>query len=158
MLVNISVYLSFFLLATVKFMFTPFAGPAAKLSFFETYISCVSGAVFSAGVFDFMGERFMKRAHNKRVSLNKEALAKNEPLPGKKNFTKVNKIIVKTKKKLGIYGIALYAPFFLSVPIGSIIAAKFYGKNKKTFSLIVIGMLVNGLITTSISYFVVGRI
>ena len=49
-----------------------------------------------------------------------------------KPFTKGNKFIVRLKLKLGIYGISFYAPLFLSVPIGTIITAKFYGKEKKS--------------------------
>jgi hypothetical protein len=57
-------------------------------------------------------------------------------------------------KRLGIVGISFYAPFFLSVPIGSIISAKFFGKDKRTFPLIVLGIGVNGLITTGLAYFI----
>lgn len=151
------VYLSFFLLSTVKFLFTPFAGPAAKLEFYETYVACVSGAIFCAAVFYYLSERLMKRAHKKRVRVYLEAVSRNETPPLKKKFTKTNKIIVKTKRRLGIYGIALYAPLFLSVPLGSIVAAKFYRKDKRTFPLIVAGMLINGAITTSLSYLVMGK-
>lgn len=150
---KLGVYLTFFLLSMVKFMFTPFAGPATKLTFTETYVVCVSGAGVCAAFFYFLSEFFIKRAHKKRVKLYLEALSKNQPFLIKKKFTKTNKIIVRTKRKLGIYGIALYAPFFLSVPIGSIVAAKFYGKDKKTFPLIVLGMMSNGLITTGFAYF-----
>jgi hypothetical protein len=151
---NFGIYATFFLLSTVKFLFTPFGGPAAKLSFFETYFSCVAGAIFSAAVFYFASEFFMKRAHANKIKKQEEALAKGIELPKKKIFTKTNKTIVRLKHKLGIYGIAFYAPLFLSVPIGTVITAKFYGKEKKTFPLIVIGMFVNGLITTGIAYLV----
>ena len=150
-------YLSFFLLSTVKFLFTPFAGPAAKLEFYETYIACVSGAIFCAAFFYFLSERLMRHAHNKRVRAYLEAVSRNETPYLKKKFTKTNKIIVKTKRRLGIYGIALYTPFFLSVPLGSIVVAKFYRKDKRAFPLIVLGMLINGAITTSLSYLVMGK-
>ncbi len=150
---NYGIYISFFLLSMIKFLFTPFAGPAARLSFVETYVVCVAGAIFSAAFFYFMSEFFMKRAHDKRLKLRHAAALAGMPLPEKKKFTKLNKLVVKTKRSMGIYGIAMYAPLFFSVPIGSIIAAKFYGKEKKTFPLIVLGMFVNGAITTGIAYF-----
>lgn len=150
---KLGVYLTFFLFSTVKFMFKPFAGPTAQLSFVETYIACVSGATTCATFFYFLSGFFMKRAQNKRIKKHSEALEKGQPHLVKKKFTTTNKIIVKTKKKLGIYGIALYAPFFLSVPIGSIVAAKFYQKDRKTLPLIVVGLLMNGLITTGLAYF-----
>lgn len=150
---NFGIYLSFFLLSTIKFLFTPFAGPKAGLSFLETYITCVSGAIFSATIFYFASEYFMKRAHEKRMKLLHEAISKGELMKRKKIFTKTNKFIVKLKHRFGIYGVSIYAPLFLSVPVGTIITAKFYGKEKRTYPLIIFGMFFNGAITTGLTYF-----
>lgn len=147
-------YSVFFLFSTIKFLFTPFGGPAAGLTFFETYFSCVTGAIVSAFVFYFMSEYFMKKAHIKRVLLQQEAFKKGITLPNKKKFTKMNKFVVKMKLRFGIFGIAMYAPLFLSVPIGSIVTAKFYGKESRTFPIIILGIFVNGLVTCGITYFV----
>jgi hypothetical protein len=145
-------YLTFFGFSTIKFLFTPFGGPAAELSFIETYVSCVSGALFSAAIFYFSSEFFMIRAHKKRKELVRISIETGIPLKPKRKFTRMNKFIVRIKRRLGIVGIAMYAPLFLSVPIGSIIAAKFYGKEKRTFPLIVAGTFINGAITTGIAY------
>ena len=93
-----------------------------------------------------------KRAQEKRHRLYHEALEKGIKLKVKKKFTVVNKSIVRLKKKIGIYGVAIYAPFFLSIPLGSIITAKFYGKEKKTFFIILFGIIMNALITTGLAY------
>lgn len=150
---NWGAYLGFFGLAMIKFLFAPFGGPLAKLTFVETYLSCISGAIFCAIIFYFSAEFFMIRAHKKRKLLIQQAKEKGIELKHKKAFTKTNKAIVRMKR-LGIVGICFYAPFFLSVPIGSIISAKFFGKDKRTFPLIVIGIGVNGLITTGLAYFI----
>lgn len=150
---NWGAYLGFFGLAMIKFLFAPFGGPLAKLTFIETYLSCISGAIFCAIIFYFSAEFFMIRAHKKRKLLIQQAKDKGIELKHKKAFTKTNKAIVRMKR-LGIVGICFYAPFFLSVPIGSIISAKFFGKDKRTFPLIVIGIGVNGLITTGLAYFI----
>lgn len=127
-----------------------------KLSFLETYLSCVSGGIAAAAIFYFSSNFFMKRAHEKRVKAYRDHLEKGIPHKKKKTFTWTNKMIVKIKRTLGIYGISLWAPFFLSVPIGSIVAAKFFGNEKRTFPLIVFGMFLNGAITTSIAYLFFG--
>ena len=75
-------------------------------------------------------------------------------MKAKKKFTRFNKFIVKLKRRFGIYGIAFYAPLFLSVPLGSIVTAKFYGKEKRTFPLILIGICMNGAITTGLAYII----
>jgi hypothetical protein len=134
-------------------MFAPFGGPGLKLSFFETYLSCVSGAFLAAVIFYFSSEFFLKKAHQKRVSNHLKAIETGIQLKPKRKFTRFNKFIVRLKKRFGIYGISLFAPFILSVPLGSIVSAKFYGKEKKTFPLILIGIAFTGLITTGLAYF-----
>lgn len=136
----------------IKFLFTPFGGPGLHLTFLETYISCVAGAILSAAIVYFSSEFFLHRAHRKRVEAWKLAEELGVELVQKKKFTKTNKFIVRLKHRLGIVGISFYAPLFLSIPLGTIIAAKFYGKHKKTFPLIVLGIAVNGLITTSLGF------
>lgn len=150
---DFGLYTTFFLVSTIKFLFAPFGGPLAGMNFWETYFSCVAGAIFSAAVFYYASEYFMKRAQAKRAREREEALKNGAKVKPRKNFTKVNKFIVRIKRRFGIYGISLFAPLFLSVPIGSIITAKFYGKEKRTFFLIVCGMFMNGFITTGLAYF-----
>lgn len=145
-------YLTLFGLSTIKFMFAPFAGPEMKLNFFETYLSCVSGAFVAAVVFYFSSEYFMLRARKKRLTALHRSITEGTPLKMKKSFTRFNKLIVKLKRRFGIYGIAFYAPLFLSVPVGSIVTAKFYGKEKRTFPLILLGICMNGAITTGLAY------
>ena len=146
-------YFSLFSFSMIKFMFAPFVGPNLKLSFFETYLSCVAGAFLAAFIFYFSSEFFLKRAHKLRKEKIKKAIESGIELKYKRKFTRFNKLIVILKRRFGIYGISMFAPFLLSVPLGSIVTAKFYGKEKKTFPLILLGICTTGLITTSLAYF-----
>ncbi len=138
--------------STIKFMFAPVAGLGFHLSFLETYLSCVAGAIITACVFYFGATYFMKRAHEKRVQKYLQSLELGVPLKQKRSFTRVNKGIVRVKRSIGIFGIAMWAPFFLSVPIGSIVTAKFFGKRKITFFIILTGIFFNGFVSTLITY------
>jgi hypothetical protein len=144
--------LSVFLLSTIKFMFSPLAGEEMHLSFFETYFSAVSGGIVGACIFYFSSNYFMQRAIAKHKKKEEDALKNGTILKRKKKFTRTNKFIVRLKRSLGQWGICIIAPLLLSVPIGSIISAKFYGKSKSSFLIIVFGMFLNGIITTSITY------
>ena len=148
--------ITLFGLSIIKFMFAPFSGPVFKLTFIETYVACVAGAIFGSAVFFFSASYFMRRAKEKREEKEKALLAKGLPIVAKKKFTRVNKLVIRMKRSIGIIGISFWAPFFLSIPLGSIIVAKFYGDNKKAFPLIVLGICINGIITTSITYFSYG--
>lgn len=133
-------------------MFAPFGGPHLKLSFIETYFACSAGAIFSAAIFYFSAEYFLKRARKKRKAEFERAKKKGIPHKAKRNFTQMNKLIVRIKKSMGIIGTCFWVPFFLSIPVGSIVTAKFYGKQRKTFPLIIAGIFLNALVTTTISY------
>lgn len=145
-------YLSLAGLSSIKFMFAPVAGRGFELTFLETYLSCITGAFITALIFFFGANFFMKRAHQKRVNKYLESIKNGTPLKHKKNFTRMNKAVVRVKRSIGIFGIAMWAPFFLSVPIGSIVTAKFFGKRKITFPIIVLGICFNGLVSTTITY------
>lgn len=145
-----------FLIATVKFMFSTFGGPAFGLAFYETFLAAFAGGSISAAFFYFASDKFMEYTHNKKMAKEKELLTKGVLVPHKKKFTKTNRIIIGMKMKLGIYGICFWVPFFFSVPLGSIIVAKFYGKQSQTYPLIVLGMAINAAITTFITYAILG--
>jgi hypothetical protein len=145
-----------FTIATVKFMFSTVGGPTFGLAYYETFLAAFAGGSVSAAVFYFASDKFMEYSHNKKVAKEKELLAKGVLVPHKKKFTKTNRLIIGMKMKLGIYGICFWVPFFFSVPIGSMIVAKFYGKLNQTYPLIVIGMAINSAIITFITYAILG--
>lgn len=145
-------YLGLLGIATFKFMVAPFGGKPMKLSFIETYLACVSGAILSAAIFFFLSEFLLKLSREKRIRKRREARKSGLPLPAQKNFKLSNKIIIRIKHIFGIYGICFLAPLFLSIPLGTIIAVRFYGKDKRTFPLIVTGILISGFILTSLAY------
>ena len=149
---SVSKYSAFFLLSTVKFLFAPFGGPASGLTFIETYLSCLFGAIFSGTIFYFLSEYFLKRSRIKKQKEIHLAIELGKEIKPKKTFTPLNKGVVKMKRKLGLFGISFFAPLFMSVPIGTIVTAKFFGKNKFTYPLILLGMICNGLLTTGIAF------
>lgn len=141
-----------FFTAMVKFMFSPALGPALKLSYIETYLANLAGAVLSMTVFYYAAEFFLKRSHNAKVLKNKLAIEQGKALPKKPIFTKKNKFIIRMKSKIGVIPFAFWAPFLLSIPIGSIITAKFFGKRSITYPLMVLGCVLNNTITVSLVY------
>lgn len=141
-----------FFLSTVKFMFAPFTGSGMGLPFWETYLASVAGGTFGSAIFYFASEFFIAYTHKRKMQKQEEALAKGLEIVKKKRFTKTNRLIITLKRRLGIYGLCFWAPFLLSVPLGSIVVAKFYGKLKKTFPLIIIGMGINAMIMCALAY------
>jgi hypothetical protein len=146
---NWGAYSAIFSLATFKFMFAAFPGPALGLSFIETFLCVFFGGTISAAVFYFSSDFFMLRASQKRIKKMKRLEEEGNPI---KKFTFINKFIVRCKSRFGMYVVCFWAPFFLSVPLGSIVVAKFYGKLKYTFLYVFVGMVINASITTFLAY------
>lgn len=136
-------YVGLFFLCTVKFITAPpFALTIPGHSFFYTWITVLSGGIFGVTFFYYSAEFFMIRA--KKKALEKGIV--------KRKFTRMNKFSVKIKQRLGIYGLALLTASFLSIPIGSIITAKFYGKEKRTIFLLYGGIILVGTFVTFLTY------
>ena len=145
-----------FVFGTWKFMFVHWMVYAAYQvdsfnELIQVYGSSTAGAWVTMAVFFFGSSYFMKRAAEKKIKAMEEAKARGEdydPFPPAKNsFVKLqrwfywrsNRLIVWIKKNVGIYGVTLIGPLILSVPIGSIVCAKFYGNKRMTFPLMMIG-------------------
>jgi hypothetical protein len=139
-------------LASVKFMFAPIYGKAIGLSFVETYVSLVCGGIFTSFIFFKLTYKLLKRAAEKRRVRRYNALAMGFEYFEPKKFTRTNKIIVKTRRKFGFFVCTFFFPFFFSVPVGTIIATKFYGKNPMFFPVIIAGLATNGLIGTLLTF------
>ncbi len=94
--------------------------------YFETVIILMVGGSIGVVAFYFFGEWIMLKWKTFRRSSK----------PPKK-FTKTNRLIVKVRKKYGLIGLALLTPVLLSIPVGCIIAARYYRFSYKVlFSLL----------------------
>lgn len=154
---NWSYFFSVFIIGAFKYLFSH--GMAfgftkgfddVEVNFINIFIPTILGAIISMAFFYFLSDFLMERAAKKRHRLYHEALDKGIPFKVKKKFTKTNKFLVKIKSKLGVYAFTFLVPLFLSIPLGSILCAKFYGHKKKTYPLMVLNMSIYGLVMTLI--------
>lgn len=145
-------YLSIVALSSIKFMFAPIYGKVAGLNFAETYISLMVGGLITSLVFYKFTYRLLNRAARKRQERRKNALDMGFEYFEPKKFTRTNKLIVNTRRRFGFFVCTFFFPFFLSVPVGTIIATKFYGKKPLFYPLVAAGLAFNGFIGTAIIY------
>lgn len=143
---------SIYFLAMIKFMVSTIPGQGFELAFYQTWLASFLGASTASAVFYFGSEAVMRFIHRRRIAKREAAIAAGlEPINYYK-ITRTKKFIVQIKHRFGFYGITLFAPLFFSVPIGSYVAAKFYGKFQKTFWFVLIGLALNAFLLTLISY------
>ena len=110
-------------------------------------VASALGGYFSAVIFYFASEKVILFQQKR-----KEAKIQKGSYKPKKKFTRTNKWVVKIKKTFGILGLTYLAPLFLSVPVGSVICAKFYNENKYTFPLIILWISVNSVLLNLLWY------
>ena len=141
-------------LSSVKFMFAPVYGKAMGLTFLETYLSLVGGGILASFIFFKFTYKLLERSAQKKRMRRSNALAMGFEYFEPKKFTRTNKLIVRTRRRFGFFVCTFFFPFFLSVPVGTIIATKFYGKQNMFFPIIIAGLVINGLIASIITYLI----
>ena len=113
-----------FLISGIKFFAAPLLAKTFGFTFLETILVTTLGGVVGVFVFFNLGSRilhfspiFFKPINTKR-----------------KIFTKKNKFYVKLIRNFGLFGIAIFSPILISIPVGSFLAARFF-ENQKTMAL-----------------------
>ena len=132
------------LLAILKFVIAPFVmiiNPGGKehWSFVETILICGSGAAIGTFIFFHFGEYiFNWMAHHLKRP--------------KKVFTRLNRRIIKIKWRYGFRGLVFFS-VLISVPLASILAAKFYRHRRKVLPKLMIGFFVWSVALSMVAYF-----
>lgn len=143
---------SIYVLAMVKFLVSTFPGPKFQMAFYETWLASFLGAATAAALFYFGSELVLRLSAHLRAKKRSAALAAGKTPVNYYKVTRTKKFIVRIKRRFGFYGISLFAPLFFSVPIGSFVAAKFYGKHQTTFLFILLGLAGHAFLLTLLSY------
>ena len=149
-MISWSLYIYVFFLAHVKFLFAAsIAEATTNLSFTEILVSSTLGAVFCFNVFFFISKSiFHSNTTSKWVSYFK-------PKKRKKNFKKRNRIIVKIKNSNGGFLLlCTLAPLFLSIPIGTFVVVKFYGKRRYTYFYVTALLVFTSTLLTYLNHFI----
>lgn len=125
-----------FLLSTVKLFFAPAAAVAAGLRFWQAWLVTATGGMSGVVVFYYFGHAVFSFVD--RIRLRRTGSAP----PIRKSFTRRNRWVVAIKGKFGIIGLAAVTPTILSIPIGSVIAARFYYNNSRTLPYLLVSTVI----------------
>ncbi len=121
--------LSILFTSMVKFAFSPLMSYQLGYGYMQTLgITAVGGCT---GVLIFYGSSgwMMERARKRRVLRELAGAAR------KRSFTRTNRMIVRVKRR-GLGGLAVLTPVVISIPIGTIIAAKYFRDDRRTLPLL----------------------
>ncbi len=135
--------LGLFLLSSVKFLFAPASTIALGYDLPKTIIITFCGGSFGITIFYFLGSAIS----------NWWAKHKKAPKKKKKIFTTTNRKIVFIKNKYGLIGLSLITPGIISIPVGSILAAKYFRHDKRTFPFLIASLFIWCMTLSSLAYF-----
>jgi hypothetical protein len=125
-----------FVLSAIKFGLAGVPSAVfANWSFLKVLTVTVAGGTTGAVVFTYVSEAVI--LSYKKV---KRKLTENK-IKEKPKFTFTNKIIVKTKRRLGLLGLAILTPSLLSIPLGVFLGVRYYKDKKKVISYMIISIL-----------------
>ena len=146
--------LSVFFISTVKFMWAPGASLVSGFSFAQTILITSIGGMTGISFFYFFG----RWAIEKLESVRRGSRVYTFPEGQRKIFTKRNRRIVKFKWSFGLIGLVIVTPAILSIPIGCVVAAKFYRHNPLTYPMLLVSTLMWSVGLTLIVYYIKSNI
>ena len=139
-------YIVFALVASVKFLFVPITMALAYYPYWETIITTMLGGVTGVLFFFYFG----------RMAIDKvtELISKKPKEEKKKQvFSRTNKFIVKVKRRFGLIGLSIVTPCIISIPIGCLLAAKYYGKDSRTVPFLLAAVVLWSFVLTTFADF-----
>ncbi len=137
-----------FFLSAVKFVFAPGAAIASGFSFWQTLIITICGGLFGVFFFYYFGLYLMKRiAKWKR----KPSLSDKKSAP--QVFNRGSRKLIKVKQNFGLIGLVVLTPVLISIPIGCVVAARFFSQHRLTLPLMATSVVLWAIVITWFSTF-----
>ncbi len=120
-------FFGYFLGSAFKFLLVaPAAIVDLKLSFIEAIIFC-----FTSGMTGVMVTLYLSKYIFQAFSWVKHKITGKRHKPKRKVFTPNKRRLVRFKATYGLIGISLITPTLLSIPVGTLIAARLYRHDRR---------------------------
>ncbi len=131
---NLAQIVLVFLLSMVKFGFggVPLAVMVDKFPFFKAITITTAGGITSAIIFAYLSEWFLEKWHIFRSKYFPHKERKHAP---------ESKLTKKIRERWGLYGLAFFTPFILSIPIGTLLSVFFYHDKQKVISYMIVSIV-----------------
>lgn len=135
--------LSVFALSMLKYPFSQVTATGLGFGFLSTFLITTLGGCTGVIVFYRASGWLMDRARDRKL---KRLAAGHAP---KRSFTRTNRTIVRVKRSQGLSGLAFLTPILISVPIGSVLAAKYFRNDRRTLPILLVSVVAWGIVLTS---------
>jgi len=128
-------------IAATKFLYAPAAIYMSGYTFLQAMLICLGGGF--AGVFFFFktGNTIRSWWMNRFSSGKKERV-----------FTKTSRLISRIRVGYGLYGLAFVTPCIISIPIGCLLAARYYGTDRRTLPFLLVAVVFWAFVLCGITF------
>lgn len=132
-----------FALATVKFAYSHMTAAGFGFGFVSTWVISTAGGCAGVLLFYYGSGWFMERARLRKLRRQAEGRA------AKRSFTRTNRAIVRVRRSQGLWGLVFITPTLISIPIGAVLAAKYFRHDKRTLPMLLLSVATWGLVSTA---------
>ena len=129
----------------LKFFTAPPIMAVAGYTYWETIMVTTLGGFLGVLFFYFLTDII-----NKYVSPYFQRKKKGDP----KKFTRKNKLIIKAKWRFGLLGLSFLTPSLLSIPLGTMLAAKYFRSDRKTIPYLLMSVVFWSFTLTTFYFYV----
>lgn len=136
-------------MSMVKFFFSPMLAHQLGYSFLETLLFTSTGGCLGTLVFYRLSGWLMRRSRLRRLHREIAEMHGGAPVRGRRVFTRTNRFIVRVKRGHGMHGLAMIAPPLISIPIGSILAAKYFHHDRRTLPTLLSSVVIWSVVLTA---------
>ena len=130
------------LTASVKYLYTPPIILGLGYSFWETLFIMLAGGLAGILAWYFAGGLLMQGLSWIGGKIWPKS---NKP---KKKFSRKNKFIVRTKARWGLIGLAVITPCIISIPIGTLLAVRYFRNDWRTLPYLLISTVAWAVVLT----------
>lgn len=127
-------------ISAVKFVMGPFLALASGLTYFQTLIITAAGGIFGVLFFFYFSQwlaKVISAYKNKMYFL----FGINAQTSNKKVFNWRNRMLVRVIQTFGLAGIAAITPALLSIPLGTILAARYFRDKRKVVAYLCVSVI-----------------
>ncbi|MBI1289007.1 MAG: hypothetical protein GC178_15675 [Flavobacteriales bacterium] len=133
------------ILSATKFLTAPITSLNIGFGYLETLLITSFGGLIGVVFFFYLSSGIM--ALIAKMSSTK---AKKPTTKVKRKFTWKNKLIVHVKREYGLIGLAAVTPIFLSIPLGTFLAARYFRNAKQVIIYLSASVIVWSVIVSSV--------
>lgn len=124
-------------------------GAGFGFTFLQNFLYTSLGGCLGVLLFYRMSERLTERSRSRWLRKRAQAFAKGSKAVSP-IFTKMNRRIIRVKHVSGYLGVAALTPLVLTIPLGGILAARFFHHERFVIPAMLISVLLQALIVTAV--------